>query len=126
MKKILAAALGALALGSTALVAPAEARPYARYNNHYNYNSRGHGDAVAAGIAGLAIGAIIGSAASRPSYGSSYSYGYSYGPGYGGYGPGYGYGGGYGYAPPRICRGSERVWDPYWRRYVYVERNYRC
>ena len=35
----------------------------------------------------------------------------------------------YGYAPPRrvyLCRGADRVWDPYWRRYVLVERTYRC
>jgi hypothetical protein len=123
MKKIMAAALGALTLASTALVAPAEARPYSRYSYGHDYR-RGNGDAVAAGIAGLAIGAIIGSAASRNSgYGPSYGYSYGYGPRYGYARPAYGYG--Y-YAPRRVCRGGERVWDPYYGRYIIVERNYRC
>ncbi len=62
--------------------------------------SRNRGAVIAAGVAGLAVGALIGAAASnayaRPAYGYSYpAYGYPYG-----YAPtGYGYSYGYDYAP---------------------------
>lgn len=114
MKKLITGAVAALTLASTAMIAPAEARPngYGNYGYNQNYRDRNRsGDVAAAGIIGLAVGAMIGSAASRPSYG--------YAPA-----PAYGY-----YAPPprpRFCRTSERVWDPYIGRYVYVERSYRC
>ena len=87
--------LGGLSIGSTAS---------AQYRHHYRNND---GAAVAAGIAGLAVGAAI--AGSEPRYG--YNYGY--------YGRPYGYSYGYGY---RRCR-TYTVWDPY--AYAYVERR-RC
>jgi hypothetical protein len=46
-------------------------RGYYRDRGYYrgrHYHRRGHGDAVAAGVAGLAVGAIVGSALSQPRY----------------------------------------------------------
>lgn len=61
MKPIIKYAVTGLALAATVLtVAPAEAR------DHWRRHHR-HDDAVAAGIAGLAVGAIIGGLASQPS-----------------------------------------------------------
>jgi hypothetical protein len=91
----------------------AEARPYYPGRHHY-YRGHGHGDAVAAGVAGLALGAIIGAAASSPRY---------YGPP--AYYPPPAYGFGY-YRGPVYCRTHEWVWDPYIGRRVLVERSYRC
>lgn len=117
MKNLITGAVAALTLASTAMIAPAEARPngYGNgygYSQNYRYDNRRNrnGDVAAAGIIGLAVGALIGSAASRPSYG------YAPAPAYGYYGP----------PQPRYCRASERVWDPYIGRYVYVDRSYRC
>lgn len=109
MKKLIAAGVAAATMAAATIPA-AEARPY---RDRYHYGHRHHnGDAVAAGIAGLAIGAIIGSAASRPRY----------------YEPPRGY-----YAPPppryyepRYCSTRDWVWDPYLRRNVLVERSYPC
>ena len=98
MRKIIATGLaaatllGGLGIGSTAS---------AQYRHHYRHG--GSGAAVAAGIAGLAVGAAI--AGSHPYYGPR---GYYYGS------DGYYYG-------PR-CR-VYSVWDPYYG--AYVERR-RC
>ncbi len=113
MKKLIAGALAAFTLAAVAVPA-AEARPYrGGYDHRYDHRHRGNGDAVAAGIAGLAIGAIIGSAASQPRgyYDEPRSY-YAPPP------PAY-------YAP-RYCVTRDRVWDPYLGRRVTVERSYRC
>jgi len=61
MKSMIKYAVTGLALAATVLtVAPAEARDHWRGRHN-------HDDAVAAGIAGLAIGAIVGGLASQPS-----------------------------------------------------------
>ncbi|HEY5412797.1 MAG TPA: hypothetical protein VIJ94_18925 [Caulobacteraceae bacterium] len=97
MRKIIATGLaavtllGGIGIGSTAS---------AQYRHHYRHGNGGA--AVAAGIAGLAVGAAI--AGSHPYYGDGY-YGRAYGYGYG-----------------RRCR-AYTVWDPY--AYAYVERR-RC
>src|SRR5262249_27453509 len=83
-----------------------------RYRGHYSYGRHyGHGDAVAAGVFGLALGAIIGSAASE--HRRYYDRGY-YNRGYydrGYYDEGY-YGGGCGEVRParlrRRCRCSAK------------------
>ena len=120
MKKFLTGALGAVTLAGVAVPTMAEARPYGYgYGPHRvvvvdRYNRRGNGDAVAAGIAGLAIGAIIGSAVSQPRYAAPPPY----------YGPAYGPAPGY--YQPRWCSTTDWVWDPYLGRRVRVERSYQC
>ena len=102
---------GGLATAAVTAIPEAEARPWGwrggwggprvAYYGGYRPWGWGGGGAVAAGLAGLAIGGLIGSALATPAYGYSYpadsypSYGYSY-PAYGyptGYGsyPGYAY-----------------------------------
>ncbi len=101
MRKIIATGLaaatllGGLSIGSTAS---------AQYRHYYRHDGNA-GAAVAAGIAGLAVGAAL---ADRPYYGGYYARPY-----------GYGYGYGYGY---RRCR-TYTTWDPY--AYAYVEHR-RC
>jgi hypothetical protein len=120
MKKILIGALAAAtAAGALVAAAPASARDW----NHDGWHHDNSGAAVAAGIAGLAVGAALASGdhgyyAPAPGYYSGYS-GYYYGsppPAYYA-GPSYGYGyyGG--------CHTGWR-WDPYWRRYVRVRACY--
>ena len=114
MRKTLAAALAALtaggAMAATVLPTTADARPYGHYYGH-----RGNGGAaVAAGIAGLAIGAAI--ASDHPRY-----YSYGYGPAYYDYGPGPYYGGYYG-----TCVTRHWVWDPYLGRHVLVHERVPC
>ncbi|HWA21517.1 MAG TPA: hypothetical protein VG735_03870 [Caulobacterales bacterium] len=113
MKKLIAGALAAVTMAAVT-IPTADARPYRDGGRYYSYGHRynGHGDAVAAGIAGLAIGAIIGSASSQPRY-------YDTPRGY--------------YAPPprayyepRYCSTRDWAWDPYLRRNVLVERSYPC
>ncbi len=106
MRKTLTAALAALTLGgaiSATAVTGAEARP----NDHHYYGHRGNGGAaLAAGVAGLAIGAAIAS---------------DHGPYYRGYyAPGYYYGG------PYTCVTTRWVWDPYYGRRVPVREPYAC
>ena len=112
MRKILTAAVAALSLmgGVAATATSAEARPYDR---NYRHRGNDHGDAVVAGIAGLAIGAALASSNRDRGYyrdGRYYDRGYSRGY----------------YAPPRYsyrnCR-TVRVWDPYYGRTV---RERRC
>jgi hypothetical protein len=114
MRKILAAGVAALTVGATAasVAAPtaADAAPYHGYYGHYHHND---GAAVAAGIAGLAIGAAI--ASDHPHY---YSYGYGP-PAY--YGPGPYYGGYYG-----TCVVRHWAWDPYIGRNVLVHERVPC
>ena len=99
MRKIIASGLaaatllGGVSMGSTAS---------AQYRHYYRHGGNA-GAAVAAGIAGLAVGAAL--ADSHPYYGRPY-YGRPYG---------------YYYGRPR-CR-IYTVWDPY--AYAYVEQR-RC
>ena len=111
MKKILTGALAALTVGGVVLggASTASAR-------EWRHGGGNEGAAVAAGIAGLAIGAALASndrGYYAPAYDSAY-YGPAYGPSYGyGYGRGYGYG--YRY---RHCRVETR-WN-HWRGYERV------
>jgi hypothetical protein len=95
---------GGLATAAVTAIPEAEARPWGwrggwggpgvgYYGGYRSWGGGGYyrrgwggGGAVAAGIAGLAIGGLIGSALATPAYGYSYpAYGYSY--------PAYGYAG---------------------------------
>ena len=120
MRKTIAAALAAITF-TGALATAAEARP--RHRHHDN-----DGAAIAAGIAGLAIGAAIASNGrdryyDRGYYGRGYYDGPRYRSGYydrGYYGPPR-----YAYGPPRgyrNCRTMSRF-DPYYGGYV---RSTRC
>jgi hypothetical protein len=115
MRKLMTAAMAAITLGGAvmATAAPAEAQP--RHHSYYRgYNRHnGSGAAVAAGVAGLAIGAALA--------GSNHNRGY-YDNGY--YGGGYAYDRGY-YAP-RVCESNRWVFDPYIGRRVLVRDRYRC
>ncbi len=111
MKKILTGALAALTVGGVVLggASTASAR-------EWHGGGGNAGAAVAAGIAGLAIGAALASS-NHGYYGSSYApaygyYGRSYAPAY--YG---GYADDYGYAYRRHCRLETRWnrWDGYER-----------
>lgn len=125
MRKILTAAVAALTLagGMAASVTSAEARPYDRRYHRDN----DHGDAVVAGIAGLAIGAALASSnRDRGYYRGRYYDGRYYDRGY--YRPYYRdryYSRGY-YGPRRHyyrnCR-TVRYWDPYYGRTI---RERRC
>ncbi len=120
MRKIFTKAVLGAVLGTTVLAAatPAQAqwRGYRR--------GPGPGAVVAAGVAGVAIGAAI---ASRPRYfgpgprfvgpGPWAGPGF-YGPGPGFYGPGPWAGPGF-YRPYPVCFVRQR-WDPYWGGFVPV------
>lgn len=148
MRKSLTTALAAMTMvgGVLASATPASAE-------HYGYggyrNQRSGSDkaaiAVAAGIAGLALGAALsGKSTGRSGYGSTYSSGYSsrsnpyrngydYNPrndNYGGdyYGRDDSYGGDY-YArqsAPAVCTSRERTYDPYTGQRITIERRYVC
>ncbi|MBX3486174.1 hypothetical protein [Phenylobacterium sp.] len=130
MRKFIASALAALTFGGAVLAAAAPAQADSRYR-YYRHHSSGNTAATAAiaGIAGLAIGAAIADG-NRGRSSSYYSSGYS-SRGY--YDNGYrydprddGYYGSYYDRGPRTCVTRERVWDPYIRRNVMIERSYRC
>jgi len=131
MRKMLICGLAALTFAGAALPA-AEAAA----QNRYYYRHRHHNDndaALAAGIAGLAIGAAIASSGNRRGY---YDDGYRYDRRY--YGRGY-YGGRHGYyGPPRAYYGGPGYyaynggyrrcrtttdWDPWADAYI---RRTRC
>lgn len=99
-----------------------------RYDRGYRYDHRRHhddddGDAVVAGVAGLAIGALIGSALSQPRHPAPPPrYAPPPRPYYDGYRTGYdGYRDG-----ARLCVTREEVWDGYQRRYITVESSRYC
>lgn len=130
MRKSISAALAAVTFAGAVAAAAgsAEARPY---NDYYRHHSRGGGStdtAIAAGVAGLAIGALLaGSSHRSQGYYSSGSYyggrGYYDAPRYGyGYGSPYAYGG----RRYRMCESSRWVWDPYIGRRVLVRDRYPC
>ncbi len=114
MRKFVTGALAAITFaGAVSAAGVASAQYHRNYRHHDN-----SGAAVAAGIAGLAVGAAIASSGNRGYYGNGYYDRGYYDRGY--YAPGYGYGYGYDYAPRR-CR-SYTVWDPYYREYVQHRR----
>ncbi len=141
MRKFLTTALAAAMLAGPILAAatPASADRYRDHGyRHHRKDSDKAAIAVAAGIAGLALGAALSSRSNgRPTYGSGYSTrsypysnGYDYDPrddSYGGeyYGRGYGYDDSYRRAPA-VCTTTERVYDRYSGRRVMVERRYAC
>lgn len=114
MRKFITAGLTALTLAGGLGAASANAQEWRGGHRH-----DGSGAAVAAGIAGLAIGAALASDHDR-SYGYDRHYdrgyyrdGYDYGP------PAraYGYYGGRGYYDRPRCV-TRTVWDPYWGEYT--------
>jgi len=111
MRRMLTLATAGLTLaGAVAVSGPAAAQRYRDRDNH--------GDAVAAGVLGFALGAAVagnGNTRYRDSYYAPRGYGYYRAP------PrAYGYGYGYGYAPRRCV--VERRYDPYYGRSVRYER----
>jgi hypothetical protein len=68
MNRVLKTAIMGVALGATTLATlpAANASDWRWRHHHSRYHGSHHGDAVVAGIAGLAAGALIGSALSRP------------------------------------------------------------
>jgi hypothetical protein len=102
MKKILTGALAALTLGGVVLGGASEA-------SAHGWGGPGPGAAVAAGIAGLAIGAAI--ASNQPAYGPAPVYYAAPPPAYYA-GPAY-----YGYVGH--CRAEWR-WSPRWGHYERV------
>ena len=120
MRKFITAGLAALTLAGGLGAASANAEEWRGGDRHHD----GSGAAVAAGIAGLAIGAAIASDHDRY-YDHDRGYyrdGYYYGP------PAYAYAYGYYYGPrydgPRRCV-TRRVWDRYWGGYVERTRCWR-
>lgn len=136
MRRFLTTALAAVTFAGAvaATTAPAQARDYRDYRRYDRHRGNDAGVAVAAGIAGLALGAALSSSGRARGY-SDYDRGYYrdryYGGGY--YGGGY-YGRSYyaprayAYAPPRYrtCEVRERSYDPYYDRSVMVTRRYPC
>jgi hypothetical protein len=122
MKRKIGAIL-ALALAATTFAPAASAQGW-----HRHYYGHGRGDAVAAGVVGLALGTVLGSAISEGHRG------------YRGYGCRYDCGGYYydddydrGYyrdyyyrRPPAICVTRERRFDPYDGREVIIEERHYC
>jgi len=128
MKRIIGALMAAV-VATTAFAPAASARDYHR--GYYSYDHhRDHGDAVAAGVVGLALGAIIGSAITSDNHryrdrGYYYNRGY-YNRGYyrdGYYGNGYDDDDDYGYS---VCVVREHRYDPYRRRDVIIEERRPC
>ena len=105
MRKIIAAGLAALTVAGGLAAGPAFAQ---RYHRDYDRHHGDAGAAVAAGIAGLAVGAAIANGGQ-----GDYRDGYYYGP------PRYAYDYYYGrdYYGPRHCS-TRRMWDPYLQAYV--------
>lgn len=107
----------AVVAGATALTAaaPAEAQRWHRHRNN-------DGAVIAAGVAGLAIGALAASAGRDRYYNRGYYYdrGY-YGPRYRGYAPRYR---GYYAPPPPRFRGYNDRWDRRAYRRAYRDRYY--
>ncbi len=122
MRKIITAGLAALTLAGGLGAASANAEEWRGGNRHHD----GSGAAVAAGIAGLAIGAALASDHDRYD-------GRGYDRGYGDYRSGYYYRtparayGDYdrrGYYDHRRCV-TRTVWDPYWGEYTQRTRCWR-
>ncbi len=119
MRKILTAGLAALTLvgGAVGATTPAMAGPHGDFHGGYRDGGWRGGDrdgfrgggALVAGVLGFGLGAAL----------ASPNYGYGYGPGY--YAGDYAYGPGY-----ATCVGRQRVWDPYYHRYIIERVSYAC
>jgi hypothetical protein len=114
-RKIAAAALAAITLGTAtfALPDPVEARPFYYRGGGWHGGGWGHRHWGGGGGWGWgAAGLITGLAAAPLLYGAGPGYGYGYGPAYG---PGYGYDDGY-YDAPACGWRRVRIHTPYgWR-----------
>jgi hypothetical protein len=124
MRKYLTAGLAALTFGAAVVgaAAPAEARPHDGGRYYYGHRHNNSGAAIAAGVAGLALGAALASNSGHTYYRGGYYRGGYYRGGYGYYDPGYDdYDGGY-----AVCESSRWVWDPYIGRRVLVRSHYAC
>ncbi len=119
MNRIFKTAILSAAIAATTLATLPAANASDWYYRHHHH---GHGGAVAAGVLGLAAGALIGGALAN----SQPSYGY--------YGPGYGYYDGYArpapvrpyyYAQPQVAYAGPyaRPWTRAW--YEYCADRYR-
>jgi hypothetical protein len=117
----IAATTAALSMAAASLPATAQAghkyghgyKPYHSKNVFVHKHRRSRGDALAAGIFGLAAGAIIGSALAQPRYPRHYYGGPAYAPAYGAPAPVY--------AAP--IYGAPPVGSPDW--YAYCASKYR-
>lgn len=144
MRKFLTTALAVVTLTGSVLATatPAAADGYRSYYGHRHHRSGSDkaAIAVAAGIAGLALGAALSSKSTgRSGYSSGayrdtpYRNGYDYDPRDDSYGGDY-YGRGDDYAydsyvrprAPAVCTTTERAYDRYTGRRVTVERRYAC
>jgi BA14K-like protein len=115
MTRFLKSAILSAAVAATTLTAipAANAGDGWRHYNHY-YNGHSTGDVVAAGVLGLAAGALIAGIASQPAYREPVyadSYRYQRVRPAGNY-----YGNGY-YDEPVYARGSLEPWSREWYRY---------
>lgn len=124
MRKLISTALAAVTLAGAvaATAAPAQARDWDHGRGGYYhggdyrggyYGRDNTGTAVAAGVVGLALGAALASSGDHGGYyyARPASYGYYYGP------PRYAY---------RTCESTERVWDPYIGRHVFITHHFAC
>lgn len=119
MKRFLASLL-ALGLAATSFPSTASAHDWHRYRHH-------RGDAVAAGVVGLALGAVLGAAITdsnrRGRYDRCYDRCGGYDRGY--YRDGY-YEDGYDDYGPSLCIVRERRYDPYTGRAIFIEERRPC
>src|SRR5262249_35343212 len=125
MKRKIGAIL-ALTLAVVTLAPSAEARVhYYSLHPHRYYHGSHRGDAVAAGVVGLALGTALGSALSehdRVYSHSCYDCDHYYYDGYaGGHYPGF-----YDGPPPALCITREHHWDSYHQREVIIEDRRSC
>jgi len=121
MKRFLTSAL-ALGLAATSFPSTASARDWDHGYRHHR------GDAVAAGVVGLALGAVLGAAITDSNHRRYYDRRYDrcydrcgYDRDY--YNEGYYEDDDYG---PSLCVVRERRWDPYSGREIYFEERRPC
>jgi len=119
MRKFITAGLAALTLAGGLGAASANAQEWRGGHRH-----DGSGAAVAAGIAGLAIGAAIASSSHDRYVDRGYGYGYDRGYVYSAPVRAYGDYDGRGYYERRRCV-TRMVWNPYWGEYVERTRCWR-
>ncbi|MBI3437287.1 MAG: hypothetical protein HY054_01300 [Proteobacteria bacterium] len=127
MKRFLASVL-AIGLAATSIPSTAMARDRDWRHDRYEYSHRDHrGDAVAAGVVGLALGAVLGAAISNSNHRRHYDRcddrcRYERGYDRDGYYED-GYDDGYGQS---LCVVRERRYDPYTGRAIFIEERRPC